>query len=213
MRINPTIYGVMVVVVFFGVIIGFQAAGIWSTSGKVTANGEAVQPSASDPNSLKGWMTLDQVAATYNVSLEQLISQFNLPAETTLSTALKDLESDTFDTTALKEWLWERMNQDATASAGEEESDSPDPGETAEALMPLDTLVPAEHSALGNTVTGKTTIQNLLDWGLTEESIKQILRDDLPAPSILIKVYANLKGLEFSTLKVGLQAELDRLAP
>ncbi len=40
MRINPIIYGVLVLVVFFGIILGFQAAGIWSISGKVTASGE-----------------------------------------------------------------------------------------------------------------------------------------------------------------------------
>ncbi len=36
MRINPFIYGVFVLVVFMGTILGFQAAGIWSVSGKIT---------------------------------------------------------------------------------------------------------------------------------------------------------------------------------
>jgi hypothetical protein len=57
MRINPIVYGILVLTVFFGVILGFQAAGIWSISGKVDASGQAIQPSAADVNTIKGWMT------------------------------------------------------------------------------------------------------------------------------------------------------------
>ena len=41
MRINPFIFGVFVLVIFLGTILGFQAAGIWSVSGKISAGGEA----------------------------------------------------------------------------------------------------------------------------------------------------------------------------
>ena len=61
MRIKPYIFGILVLVVFLGTILAFQAAGIWSISGKTTASGEAVQPSADDVNTIKGWMTLDQI--------------------------------------------------------------------------------------------------------------------------------------------------------
>ena len=105
MRINPIIYGVLVLTIFFGIILGFQAAGICSISGKVTANGEAVQPSVADVNTIKGWMTLEQIATTFNVPLADLLKQFSLPADTPPTTAIKDLESDTFDTTSLRDWL------------------------------------------------------------------------------------------------------------
>jgi hypothetical protein len=105
MRINPILYGVLVLTVFFGIILGFQAAGIWSISGKVTADGEAVQPFVADVNSIKGWMTLEKIATTFNVPLADLLKQFSLPADTPPTTAIKDLESDTFDTTALRDWL------------------------------------------------------------------------------------------------------------
>ena len=109
MKINPFIYGAVVLVVFLGVIFGFQAAGIWSTSGKVNTSGQAIQPSAADVNSIKGWMTLEQVSTTFNVPVAEIISAFNLPANTPASTALKDLESDTFDITALRTWLQNRQ--------------------------------------------------------------------------------------------------------
>ena len=105
MRINPFVYGVVVVALFMGVIYGFQGAGVWSTSGKVTGSGERIAPSASDVNSIKGWMTLEQVSTTFGVPVEEILSAFSLPPDTPASTALKDLESDTFNVTALREWL------------------------------------------------------------------------------------------------------------
>jgi hypothetical protein len=111
MKINPFVYGVLVLVVFLGVIFGFQAAGIWSTSGKVGATGERIQPSAADVNTIKGWMTLDEVSTTFNVPVAEILSAFNLPADTPASTALKDLESDTFDMTVLRTWLQERQSK------------------------------------------------------------------------------------------------------
>jgi hypothetical protein len=108
MRINPILYGILVVTVFLGAILGFQAAGIWSVSGKVDASGERVAPSAADVNSIKGWMTLAQVAATFGVTPTAIITQFKLPADTAPETAIKDLESDTFSVTSLRAWLGEQ---------------------------------------------------------------------------------------------------------
>jgi len=105
MKINPFVYGVIVLVLFFGIIAGFQLAGVWSTSGKVDSTGERVQPSAADVNTINGWMTLDQVSTTFNVPLDEILAAFNLPADTPASTALKDLESDSFDIPSLRTWL------------------------------------------------------------------------------------------------------------
>ncbi len=108
MKINPFAYGVIVLTVFLGIIFGFQSTGIWSTSGKVDSSGQAIQPSAADVNTIKGWMTLEQVSTTFNTPVAEILSAFNLPADTPPSTALKDLESDTFDVTALRTWLQTR---------------------------------------------------------------------------------------------------------
>jgi hypothetical protein len=108
MRIHPLIYGILVLSVFLGTILGFQAAGFWSVSGKLTADGEAVQPSAADVNSIKGWMTLEQITVTYDVSLSDILEQFDLPGDTPASTAVKDLESDIFSVTELRAWLLEQ---------------------------------------------------------------------------------------------------------
>ena len=109
MKINPFVYGAVVLVVFLGVIFGFQGAGVWSTSGKVDVSGKSIQPSAADVNSIKGWMTLEQVSTTFGVPVPEILSAFNLPADTPASTAVKDMESDTFDITALRTWLQNRQ--------------------------------------------------------------------------------------------------------
>ena len=108
MKINPFVYGIIVLLVFFGIIIGFQQAGIWSTSGKVNSSGQQIQPSAGDSSSIKGWMTLEQVSTTFDVPVAEILLAFNLPVDTPASTALKDLESDTFSVSVLRTWLEER---------------------------------------------------------------------------------------------------------
>jgi hypothetical protein len=108
MKINPLVYGVIVLTVFLGIIFSAQGLGFWSTSGKVDSSGQTIQPSAADVNTIKGWMTLEQVSTTFNVPVSEILSAFDLPADTPASTALKDLESDRFDVAALRTWLSER---------------------------------------------------------------------------------------------------------
>lgn len=109
MKINPFVYGIAVLTLFLGVIFGFQQAGVWSVSGKVDSSGQTIQPSAADVDTIKGWMTLEQVSATFGVPVADILSAFDLPADTPASTALKDLESDIFDVTSLRTWLQERQ--------------------------------------------------------------------------------------------------------
>jgi len=111
MKINPFVYGTVVLVMFLGVIFGFQQAGVWSISGKVDTTGKAIQPSAADVNTIKGWMTLEQVSATFGVPVADMLSAFKLPADMPPSTAMKDLESETFDITLLRAWLLERQTK------------------------------------------------------------------------------------------------------
>ncbi len=219
MRINPVLYGVLVVVIFFGVILGFQAAGVWSISGKVDNSGKAIQPDANNVESIKGWMTLEQICETYQVSLPELLAQFGLPADTPATTAVKDLESDTFDTTALRTWLQNKAQggepvQPATTSptAAPEPESMPQPAVEPTAEPPVSpTAEPTEHTPPARTITGKTTFQELLDWGLAQSTIEGILGEGMPAGATVIKDYVTGKGLEFSSVKTSLQAELDKL--
>jgi hypothetical protein len=210
MRINPFIFGLLVVGIFFGTIFGFQAAGTWSVSGKVDSSGKSIQPSAEDVSTIKGWMTLDQIIASYGVTLEEIVTAFNLPSDTSATTAIKDLESDTFDVTLLGEWLESGAPIDNTAVITVE-----GPIQTPVAATPdgLLTATPSatEHLVTDKTITGNTTFQNLMDWGLSTETIRVIIGGEIPSLSTKIKDYAIGKGVEFSTMKTQLQAEVDKL--
>jgi hypothetical protein len=209
MRIKPYIFGILVLAIFLGTILIFQAAGIWSVSGKTTGSGDAAQPSADDVNTIKGWMTLEQIVTVYNVSLADLLFQFNLPADTPASTAIKDLESDSFSVTNLRDWLLSRMEPaqpEATTAPIEQATPTP----VVMTSEPETTPLPTQHVVADKTVTGKTTFQELLDWGVPEDAIRQVIDGDLPAPTTVVKDYVTQKGLDFPTIKAALQAEVDK---
>jgi hypothetical protein len=210
MRIKPYVFGILVLAVFLGTILAFQAAGIWSISGKTTGSGEAVQPSADDVNTIKGWMALDQITATYNVPLAELLAQFNLPSDTPASIAIKDLESDLFSVTNLRDWLLSRM-QPAQTESTTAPIEQVIPTPVVVTPEPETTSLPTEHVAADKTVTGKTTFQEFLDWGVPEDAIRQVIGDDLPAPTTVIKDYVTQKGIDFPTIKAALQAEVDKI--
>jgi len=211
MRINPFVYGVIVLTVFLGIILGFQSAGIWSVSGKVTSSGDKVQPLAEDVETIKGWMTLEQITTVYGVPLEELLGQFSLPADTPLSTPISDLESETFDTTLLKEWLQSRIDGTVDLSSSTTSPETTPPVAATPDLLAGATPLPTEHVPEELTITGKTTFQQLVDWGLSVDAIQTALGGELPPLSAIVKDYVTGQGLEFSTIKTLLQAELDRL--
>jgi hypothetical protein len=109
MKVKPVIYGLLVVVLFFGVIAGAKAAGIWSVSGKLTASGEKVAPTGTNVDEIKGWMTLNDVSTAYAVPVAEILAAFDLPADTSGSAQLKTLESDAFSVTNLRDWLRTRQ--------------------------------------------------------------------------------------------------------
>ena len=111
MKVNPYLYGVLVLVLFFGVIGVAKATGNWSVSGKISTSGEKVMPTGTNPDELKGWMTLADVSKAYNIPLAEIIVQFNLPADTPETRQVKELESDTFSTTNLRDWVKAKMTQ------------------------------------------------------------------------------------------------------
>ncbi len=104
-RIHPGAYAVLVVAVFAATVGVGAAAGAWQVSGRTTAGGEAVAPQGVDVAEIKGWMAIGDVAAAWSVPLHELLAAFGLPADTPASTAIKDLETDTFSVTALRDWL------------------------------------------------------------------------------------------------------------
>lgn len=68
----------------------------------------------------------------------------------------------------------------------------------------------SESTAPERTITGKTTFKDLLDWGVNQEAIEQVLGDAMPQPSMALKDYFTAQGEEFSTFRADLQALVDQ---
>jgi len=66
-----------------------------------------------------------------------------------------------------------------------------------------------EHTPEAYKIAGKTTFQNLLDWGVKQEDIEKAIGQSLPSLNLLIKDWATAKGLSFSILKGQLQVLVD----
>lgn len=111
MKINPFVYGLVVLVVFFGVIGVAKATNNWSVSGKLSATGEKIAPTGTNPDEIKGWMTLADVSQAYKIPVADILAEFDLPADTAETTQIKSLESDAFSTSALREWLKTKIAQ------------------------------------------------------------------------------------------------------
>ena len=61
------------------------------------------------------------------------------------------------------------------------------------------------------TIRGKTTFQELLDWGLSQTAFEEILGAPVEDLSGTVKDFCTANGLNFETLKPLLQAALDQL--
>jgi len=73
------------------------------------------------------------------------------------------------------------------------------------------TTVEVEHEETEKKVSGSTSFQDLLDWGLSQEIIESVIGEPMPAGGTLIKDFATQNGMEFSTVKNALQLEVDKL--
>jgi hypothetical protein len=93
-------------------------------------------------------------------------------------------------------------------------SDSPqvDPvpaAESAPEAVSTQSAVTSEAST-ENLVKGKTTFQEILDWGVSQEIIEQVMGAPMPNPLTKIKDYCTEKGLDFESIKAALQVEVDK---
>lgn len=105
MKVNPFVFGIIILALFFGILGGAKAAGVWSVSGKLSSSGEKVAPTGASVDEIKGWMTLGDVTKAYNVQLADIIAAFELPPDTLETTQLKALESEKFSVSDLRAWI------------------------------------------------------------------------------------------------------------
>lgn len=112
MRVNPYLYGALAVVILVGVVFAAQSAGFWSTDNKYLPSGEKVQADPANVDSIKGWMTLEDISRVYQVPFPEILGQLKLPADTAPNTPLKALRDKIpgFEIGDLRDWLAERID-------------------------------------------------------------------------------------------------------
>jgi hypothetical protein len=85
------------------------------------------------------------------------------------------------------------------------------PPENAEAMEMTQAEAEEEHVTEGSAaaVNGNTTFWQVLDAGVSEERIAEILGMEMPNPALTVKEFCLDNGLQFSTVKTTLQAEME----
>jgi len=63
--------------------------------------------------------------------------------------------------------------------------------------------------AVDRTIKGKTTFQELLDWGVSKPDIEKVLKTGMGATGTTVKDFCTAKELEFETVKTALQTLVD----
>ena len=102
MSVNRYWMPVIIVTALLGTVLGSQALGLWAVSGRSDANLNNLTP-----DTIKGWMTLQQVADGMNLPVDIIYELASLPTDITPNTALKDIEGliDGFEISTLREGL------------------------------------------------------------------------------------------------------------
>ena len=70
-----------------------------------------------------------------------------------------------------------------------------------------------ETESTDRTLKGKTTFQEVLDWGVSQETIETMLGGPMPNPLIKVKDYCLEQGLNFEEIRPAIQTEIDKVAP
>lgn len=82
---------------------------------------------------------------------------------------------------------------------------------SAPTVAPAQTAEPVpEAESTERVIKGKTTFQEVLDWGVPQAVIEQIMGVPMPNPLTKVKDFCAEQGLDFETIKVALQAEVDK---
>ncbi len=86
-------------------------------------------------------------------------------------------------------------------------------GEAQPALVPSTEEHTETDSSEDRTLKGKTTFQEVLDWGVSQETIETIIGGPMPNSLTKVKDYCTEQGLNFEEIRPAIQAEIDKVTP
>jgi len=89
----------------------------------------------------------------------------------------------------------------------------PQPASVSQTEAPSGDDIHTKSDSTDRILKGKTTFQEVLDWGLSQEAIESILGGPMPNPLTKVKDHCFEVGLNFEEVKPALQAEIDKIVP
>jgi hypothetical protein len=241
MKLNSKVLGLLVFVILFGGIALSAALGQWNTeSTKVPAKFAAGEAAGEYiPGDIRGSYAFGDIATYFPVPLADLQTAFALPEGVDPATfQCKSLESlyaglpneiGTSSVQLFVAWYSGLPIEDpvdvylpapaadlliARGTLGAEQLAYLQSHRVELGTAPLPTPAPQQTESgaeSDTTIKGKTTFQEVLDWGVPRDVIERIIGNPIPAPGVKIKDYCAANGLSFETVKEALQIEVDKL--
>jgi len=229
---------IVIVVIFGGIGISMLTGDWATESDKVPATYTTGDFAGEyNPEDIRGSYTFQDVADTFQIDLVVLYDAFGIPADTD-GTAIKtkDIEAaygeaeigngsvqlfvglyKGLPVAMLDTWLTPRgaeiilehnknLTQEQIDYIASHQVDVglAAPEEATEAAVTEEVHDEASETA----VKGTTTFQNVLDWGLTQAQVEEIIGGAMPAGNMLIRDYCTAQGLSFSEIKTSLNDAL-----
>lgn len=241
MTLNSKSLAAILFVVLFGGIAFSATLGWWQTeSSKVAATyTEGEFAGQANPADIRGSYTFGDVEKNFGIPATLLAQAFNIQIDDPSTFATKELETIYAESTlevgtasvrlfvAFYNGLPFDLSTDIylpqsavdilhTRTLAPEQLaylDAhivPDPATSAVDPAPITESTP-EAEATERLVKGKTTFQEVLDWGVPQSVIEQILGAPMPNPLTTVKDFCTAQGLSFETVKAQLQAEVDKV--
>ncbi len=239
MTLNSKPLSIIIVGILFGIVTIANMIGRWKSEFILKPNTEnnhifATEVAPADSNDSHTFGDIDRL---FNISTTILAKAFNLPAETNITAfSIKELhtiygEQDVeIGTSSVRLFvaLFSGLNYETTAQVYLPLSAvdmlisrrvlAPEQVKYMGAYALILDPMPALASAADNrgqtekrAIKGKTTFQELLDWGLSPEIIEHIIGETIPSSSQIVKNYCTEKGLDFEEIKLTLEEEVKKL--
>ena len=241
MKINSRILGLIVLVFIFGGIGVTMALNLWQTEGgRAPAKfrgGEAA--GEYNPADIRGSQTFGELSKAFKIPLAEMGAAFGLGSTENLAdTKITDLKTaypgmgigpdSVRSFVALYMGLPYELSDDARLPQPAVIILKARAALTEDQIALLDTrsvdvsgVKPVEGEAVTDghedsterIVKGKTTFQEVLDWGVPGEEIEAVIGEKLPSTRMAIRDFVVKKEMEFRPVKEALQAKVDALGP
>lgn len=190
------VYGIAVIAIFFVPVFVTKHLGVWKTNFATAQEVVVDESGALNPYNIRGSMTLEEVAHTFQVPAKFYLEKLNLPEDLDKGRMLRDLGKEyNFEAEIFRELTAEYLQQQQPEQIREKPVEQQSTGHD----------VKQEESLKSQTavdIRGKTTMGELLDYGLTKEQFKEAAGIDMPDDmSIQLKDFAAQNGLEREVIR------------